>query len=181
MSRWISLFSLRKRQFKHSILPKTSYSILSLAFYILLHVVTKLSPFDNKEISASLRSRLDKLITLLLTNLLYNLFSQSTAWLPFAFLSPSKLSEFLTFEVSFSICMLAFLHEFMNNLALTTFFQNHFHYYCHCCLNARGNASFRNQGQFSFLQRDAPTKLLFYLFYYIFVILFLVLCLWYLH
>ena len=43
----------------------------------LLHVGTKLSPFDSKEISASLRFRLDKLTTFLLTKLPFNLFSKS--------------------------------------------------------------------------------------------------------
>ena len=121
-----------------------------------------------------------------------NLFSKSTAWLPFAFLSPSKFWEFLTFEVLFSISKHAFLHEFLISLALTTFFQNYFHYYCHWYLNAIGDTSFHNHGQVFFLQRDAPTKtfvllsILLYLFHLVSCTLFLILtlsdfCFWIKH
>ena len=96
-----------------------------------------------------------------------NLFSKSTAWLPFAFPSPSKFSEFLTFEVLFSISKHAFLHEFLISLALTTFFQNYFHYYCHWYLNAIGDTSFHNHGQVFFLQRCTYKNFCFIIYFII--------------
>ena len=175
MSRWISLFLLRKCHFKHSILPKASNSILTLGLYISLHAETKWSLFDNKEISASLRFRLDKLTTFLITNLPFNLFPKSTAWLPFSFLSPSMFSEFLfriTFEVLFPISKHAFLHEFFKQCC----FDSEFSEILSLLLPLVFKLLYKFSGAIFFLERDAPTTtfvLLFVLFY--FLILFLVL------
>ena len=65
ISRRISYF-FTKLLFKHSILPDTSGSILSLALSILLQVGTKSSLFKNREITALRTFFLDKLTTILL-------------------------------------------------------------------------------------------------------------------
>ena len=55
-------------------------------FYALsAEVVTKLSPFDNKDTSESVRFCLDKFINFLLTKLRFNLLSNIFAVLPFTF------------------------------------------------------------------------------------------------
>ena len=144
-----------------------------------MHVRTKLRPFDNKEISASLRFHLDKLITLLLTNCLvtYSLKVQLDYHLHFFLLQSFQSSLLLKFRFqspSMHFCMNSF-----NSLALTTFFQIYFHYYCRWYTNPRGNTSSQNQGHF-FLERDAPTKtfvllsILFYLFHFVSCTLFLI-------
>ena len=170
MWRWISLFLLRECHYKHSILSKASNSILTLALYILLHVGAKLSPFDNKEIFTSLRFRLDKLATFLITNLPFNLFSKSTAWLPFVFLSPSMFSEFLTFEVPFPISKHAFLHEFFEQSC----FDSEFSELLSLLLSLVFKWSYRfsKSGAVFFLERYAPTKtfaLLFFLLLFCFL------------
>ena len=145
----------------------------------LLHSETKLSPFDNKEISVALRFRLDKLAILLLTNLpcicspkvqldyhlhlfLLQVF-QNCLLLKFHFQPPSM-----------DFCM-----NSLNSLALTTFFHIYFHYYCHGYLNPRGNTSFQNQGRFFSSERCTYKSVCFiiyfiYIFYFVSCILFLI-------
>ena len=62
----------------------------------------KLRPFDKIEIQCSVRFRLDKLITFLLTNLLFNRSSQISALLPCTFEDGvvSQVSESLILESS---------------------------------------------------------------------------------
>ena len=69
--------SLRKCHFNLSLLPKFSRSFLTLARSISLGVGQKLRPLDNRLISASLSSRLERLKTFLDTNLPVNLPSES--------------------------------------------------------------------------------------------------------
>ena len=120
-----------------------------------MHVGTKLSLFDNKEISASQRFRLDKLTTFLLTNLPFNLFSKRTAGLPFGFLSPSMFSEFLTLEVPFPISNHAFLHEFFEQSCFDSEFSE---------LLFRIIYKFSKSRTIFFLERDAPTTIYFFHF-----------------
>ena len=63
-SQWL----LRKCHISLSFLPYTCISSFILALFICLGVGAKLSPFERREISSSERCRLDKLITLALTN-----------------------------------------------------------------------------------------------------------------
>ena len=148
MWRWISLFLLRECHYKHSILSKASNSILTLALYILLHVGAKLSPFDNKEIFTSLRFRLDKLATFLITNLplTCSLKVQLDYHLYFFLLQCFQNSLLLKFH--FQSLSMHFCMNSLNSLALIQNFQNYFHYYCHWYLN--GHTGFQNQEQFSF-------------------------------
>ena len=118
-----------------------------------MHVRTKLGPFDNKEISTSLRFCLGKLITFLITNLPFNLLCKSTAGLPFTFLSPSIFSGFLTFEVPFPIYKHAFLHEFFEQ----SYFDSEFSELLSLLLSLvfKWSYKFSKLGATFFLERDA--------------------------
>ena len=65
--------SFLKCHISWSFLPYSSNSVFNFALSILLDVGTNLRPLDKREISASERFLLERLITSLLTNLLSNL------------------------------------------------------------------------------------------------------------
>ena len=95
-SRSNSLSSFLKCYFNWNILTSDSSFVLRFALSIELEIRRKLSPFDNKDISESVRFHLDKFTTFLFTKLPCNLLSYIFARYLFTF---TLLS--LT-EVSFS-------------------------------------------------------------------------------
>ena len=126
----LNLFSsFLKCYFNRNILPSASNSILSFALSIILEVGIKLSSFDNKVISESVRFRLDKFTTFLLAKLPCNLLSNIFAALSFTF-------NLLSIE-------LAFTSRISTELSfLRSFFPLH-HLWIH--LNVGDNSSFQNQ------------------------------------
>ena len=67
-----------KCHFNRNILPSASKSVLSFALSIGIKVRIKLNPFNNKYILESVRFRLDKFTTFLLTKLPCNLLSKNS-------------------------------------------------------------------------------------------------------
>ena len=75
--------SFLKYHISRSFLPYSSNSVFNFTLSILLAVGTNFRPLDKREISASERFLLERLITLLLTNLPSNLFSLNVILLKF--------------------------------------------------------------------------------------------------